>query len=120
MSVPMLETPRLFLTPLVSEDAAQIQQIFPRWEIVRYLIASVPWPYPEGAAQHYVDNVALAASQKGTGWFWTLRHKEEADVHLLNGHAGQQPGILAGTRMAGKRIYDGSLPCGNRLLVQCA
>lgn len=80
MSVPILETSRLLLTPLVSEDAAQIQQIFPRWEIVRYLIASVPWPYPEGAAQHYVDNIALVASQEGKGWYWTLRRKEDADV----------------------------------------
>lgn len=44
MATPQLETARLLLKPLVSEDAAQIQRIFPRWEIVRYLIASVPWP----------------------------------------------------------------------------
>jgi RimJ/RimL family protein N-acetyltransferase len=77
MTTPILETERLRLLPLVSADAEQIQRIFPRWEIVRYLIASVPWPYPEGAAQHYVDNVALAASRAGEGWFWTLRHKED-------------------------------------------
>lgn len=77
MTTPILETERLRLLPLVSADAEQIQRIFPRWEIVRYLIASVPWPYPEGAAQHYVDNVALAASRAGEGWFWTLRRKED-------------------------------------------
>ncbi|WP_313354595.1 GNAT family N-acetyltransferase [Kosakonia cowanii] len=77
MTTPILETERLRLLPLVSADAEQIQRIFPRWEIVRYLIASVPWPYPEGAAQHYVDNVALAASRAGKGWFWTLRRKED-------------------------------------------
>ncbi|MGY5958148.1 GNAT family N-acetyltransferase [Kosakonia sp. BK9b] len=82
MATPPLETERLLLKPLVSEDAAQIQRIFPRWEIVRYLIASVPWPYPEGAAQHYVDNVALAASKEGKGWYWTLRRKAEPDVLL--------------------------------------
>ncbi|WP_288882656.1 GNAT family N-acetyltransferase [uncultured Kosakonia sp.] len=77
MTTPILETERLRLLPLVSADAEQIQRIFPRWEIVRYLIASVPWPYPEGAAQHYVDNVALAASRAGEGWFWTLRRKKD-------------------------------------------
>lgn len=75
MATPQLETERLLLKPLASEDASQIQRIFPRWEIVRYLVASVPWPYPEGAAQYYVDNVALAASKEGKGWFWTLRRK---------------------------------------------
>ncbi|AGN87465.1 GNAT family N-acetyltransferase [Enterobacter sp. R4-368] len=77
MATPELETARLLLKPLASEDATQIQRIFPRWEIVRYLIASVPWPYPEGAAQHYVDNVALAANRAGDGWFWTLRRKAD-------------------------------------------
>lgn len=83
MTTPELETERLLLTPLSSDDAIQIQRIFPRWEIVRYLIASVPWPYPENAAQHYVDNVALAASKEGTGWFWTLRRRE--DPHAVIG-----------------------------------
>ncbi|MBB1201540.1 N-acetyltransferase [Enterobacteriaceae bacterium 89] len=76
---PELETSRLLLKPLRSEDAVQIQQKFPRWEIVRYLISTVPWPFPEGAASHYVNNVALPANQNGSGWFWTLRRKEEPD-----------------------------------------
>lgn len=74
---PVLHTPRLILKPLQSQDARHIQQVFPRWEIVRYLVSSVPWPYPEGAAQDYVDNVALVASREGKGWFWTLRRKED-------------------------------------------
>lgn len=80
MATPPLETPRLLLKPLASDDAVQIQRVFPRWEIVQYLVSSVPWPYPEGAAQHYVDNVALAASRAGEGWFWTLRRKDEPDA----------------------------------------
>lgn len=78
MKAPQIITDRLILEPLMSEDAEQIQRVFPRWEIVRYLIASVPWPYPEGAARHYVDNVALPAANAGTGWYWTLRRKEDA------------------------------------------
>ena len=77
IATPEIVTDRLILKPLRSEDAQQIQRKFPRWEIVRYLISSVPWPFPEGAAQHYVDNVALAANKKGTGWFWSLRLKED-------------------------------------------
>ncbi|MGL5599960.1 MAG: GNAT family N-acetyltransferase [Silvania sp.] len=76
MVTPALETERLLLKPLSSDDAVHIQRTFPRWEIVRYLIASVPWPYPDNAAQHYVDIIALAASKEGKGWYWTLRRKE--------------------------------------------
>lgn len=79
MEIKKLETARLMLNPLSSEDAEQIQRIFPRWEIVRYLVDSIPWPYPEGAAQHYVDNIALVASREGRGWYWTLRRKAAPD-----------------------------------------
>lgn len=75
LTTPQLDTARLILKPLASPDAVQIQHSFPRWEIVRYLVDTVPWPYPPGAAQHYVDNIALAASARGEGWFWTLRRK---------------------------------------------
>lgn len=80
MPIPLLKTARMILKPLTSEDAKQIQSVFPRWEIVRYLVNSVPWPYPDNAAQNYVDNVALAASHEGKGWYWTLRQKENTAV----------------------------------------
>ncbi|HBH69095.1 MAG TPA: GNAT family N-acetyltransferase [Erwinia persicina] len=79
MSVPVLRTERLLLKPLVAEDAFQIQTIFPRWEIVRYLVASVPWPYPEKGAEHYVSHVALPAMAKGEAWVWTIRCSSDPD-----------------------------------------
>lgn len=42
MTIPTLTTERLLLKPLVAEDAVQIQKRYPRWEIVRYLVSSVP------------------------------------------------------------------------------
>ena len=48
---PVLETPRLILRPLRASDAPTIQRRFPQWEVVRFLSAIVPWPYPpDGAA----------------------------------------------------------------------
>ncbi len=44
MTIPTLTTERLLLKPLVAADAVQIQQRYPRWEIVRYMVASVPGP----------------------------------------------------------------------------
>ncbi|HZS57687.1 MAG TPA: GNAT family N-acetyltransferase [Gemmatimonadaceae bacterium] len=75
-ATPTLETRRLELRPLQLEDADQIQLIFPRWEIVRYLTNSVPWPYPPDGALQYCRDFALPAMQRGDEWHWTLRLKE--------------------------------------------
>ena len=77
-----LETPRLILRPLRLEDAARTQELFPRWEIVRYLNAIVPWPYPEGGALAYYRDVAIPAMERGEQWHWTLRLKESLDSHI--------------------------------------
>ncbi len=73
--VPRLATARLELWPLSLEDAAQVQVLFPHWEIVRYLAAQVPWPYPEDGALKYYRDVALPAIERGEEWHWTLRLK---------------------------------------------
>lgn len=76
MIVP-LETPRLVLRPLELADAEQTQRLFPHWEIVKYLNARVPWPYPkDGAFVFYRDNV-LPAMERGDEWHWSLRLKSE-------------------------------------------
>ena len=79
MTIPTLTTERLLLKPLTPEDAPQIQRLYPRWEIVRYMVATVPWPYPENGAAHYVNNVALPDMEKGIAWFWTIRRRETPD-----------------------------------------
>ncbi|KAI3490218.1 hypothetical protein L1887_45676 [Cichorium endivia] len=79
MTIPTLTTERLLLKPLVAEDAAQIQTLYPRWEIVRYMVSSVPWPYPDNGAENYVNNVALPDMAKGIAWFWSIRRREVPD-----------------------------------------
>jgi RimJ/RimL family protein N-acetyltransferase len=74
-----LKTERLLLRPLELADAEQAQQLFPQWEIVRYLDKKIPWPFPaDGAFTHFRD-VALPAMDKGEEWYWTLRLKTEPD-----------------------------------------
>lgn len=77
--VPSLETPRLLLRPLELADAEQTQQLFPHWEIVRYLANSVPWPYPPDGAYTYYGDQALPAMDRGDAWHWTLRLKTDPD-----------------------------------------
>ncbi len=72
---PRLETQRLRLYPLQLSDADQIQEIFPHWEVVRFLAGRVPWPYPPDGARTYCRDIALPAADRGEEWHWTLRLK---------------------------------------------
>ena len=74
---PSLETARLLLRPIELGDAEQIQNIFPQWEIVKYLANKVPWPYPSDGAVTFLRDMALPAVERGDEWLWTIRRKEE-------------------------------------------
>ncbi len=76
---PTLETERLFLRPLELSDADQVQRLFPQWEVVKYLNAVVPWPYPPDGAFTYYRDRALPAMARGDEWHWTLRLKENPE-----------------------------------------
>jgi ribosomal-protein-alanine N-acetyltransferase len=89
---PVLETPRLWLRPLELADEAQAQVLFPRWDIVRYMAAIVPWPYPPDGALTFYRDVALPAVARGEAWHWTLRTKDEPGrlIGAINLNAGKQ------------------------------
>jgi ribosomal-protein-alanine N-acetyltransferase len=69
----------LELRPLQLADAPDVQISFPHWEIVRYLAAVVPWPYPADGAYGYISQVALPAIERGEEWHWSLRLRGAAD-----------------------------------------
>lgn len=77
---PILETRRLLLRPLTLADSHAIQAIFPNWEIVKFLLSAVPWPYPEDGALEYIRDVALPAVQRGEEWAWTIRLRSKPDT----------------------------------------
>jgi [ribosomal protein S5]-alanine N-acetyltransferase len=77
-----LQTERLILQPLQLRDAEQTQRLFPQWEIVKFLNARVPWPYPEDRVFYYYRDVALPAMERGGQWHWTLRLKESPEQHI--------------------------------------
>ncbi|UYN93672.1 MAG: GNAT family N-acetyltransferase [Enhydrobacter sp.] len=68
---PVLQTPRLFLRPLRSKDAPVIQRRFPRWEVVRWLDAKVPWPYPSDGAATFVAR-CLEEMARGDKCHWAI------------------------------------------------
>ena len=79
MEIPELQTARLVLRPLQLSDAAQVQAVFPHWEVVQYLASRVPWPYPPDGAETFYRDVALPAMERGEEWHWTLRLRDEPD-----------------------------------------
>lgn len=88
--VPELQTSRLTLRPLTLGDAPQIQALFPRWEIVKYLNGKVPWPYPADGAVQFLARSALPGMQRGDEWSWSLRLKNKPEqligcINLVKG-----------------------------------
>jgi RimJ/RimL family protein N-acetyltransferase len=90
--VPSLDTPRLHLRPLELSDAARAQGLFPHWEIVRFMAAIVPWPYPPDGALIFYRDVALPAVARGEAWHWTIRLKERPEELIGSVNLSSSPG----------------------------
>jgi ribosomal-protein-alanine N-acetyltransferase len=73
----LIGTKRLWLRPLELADAAQIQILFPHWELVKFLAGRVPLPYPADGALTYCRDIALPAVERGEEWHWTLRLRSD-------------------------------------------
>ena len=76
--IPVLETERLRLEPLVLADAPSVQRRFPRWEIVRFMGAQIPWPYPSDGARDFITGAA-ARNESGEKNIWSVRLKVGPD-----------------------------------------
>jgi len=71
--IPALSTRRLLLLPLTLADAPRYQQLIADWDMVRYITANMPWPYPAGEGLRYIREDALPAMADAEEWHWTLR-----------------------------------------------
>lgn len=74
---PTLRTSRLILQPLTLADHVQVQELFPFWEIVRYLNDRIPWPFPEDGVLNYYRESALPAIARNEEWHWTIRLQQK-------------------------------------------
>jgi ribosomal-protein-alanine N-acetyltransferase len=79
-NIPPLGTTRLLLRPMELADVPQVQAIFPRWEIVKYLNGKIPWPYPANGAETFFREIALPARERGEEWLWTIRLKNAPET----------------------------------------
>jgi [ribosomal protein S5]-alanine N-acetyltransferase len=65
-----LTTARLQLRGVTMADAPAIQKNFDDYEIIRYLAAIVPWPYPADGARDFLNSVLPV--QGDNRWVWGL------------------------------------------------
>jgi ribosomal-protein-alanine N-acetyltransferase len=80
--IPILETTRLRLRPLAITDAPRIQELVAVWDVVQYLDAQIPWPYPEDGAEHFLSR-KLPEMSAGSVYTWALTLKSENDDLLI-------------------------------------
>ncbi|WP_085690554.1 MULTISPECIES: GNAT family N-acetyltransferase [unclassified Pseudomonas] len=97
---PALYTSRLILTPLRLSDAAAVQQLFPQWEVVRYLDSRVPWPYPSDGGLVYVRDIALPAMAAGQEWHWMISTRTQPECRMGSISLYDQPGNNRGFWLA--------------------
>jgi RimJ/RimL family protein N-acetyltransferase len=81
-----LETDRLILRPPSLDDAPRIRELAGHREIAATTI-NIPHPYPEGAAEEFIENVR-AAHDEGRGYTFAITRKTD---HLLVGMIGIHP-----------------------------
>ena len=82
---PTLQTRRLVLRAPRESDTPVVQRRFPQWEIVRYLHAEAPWPYPHDGPAPAEDEPQDRGARKepsgdhAEGW---LRCADRIDLAL--------------------------------------
>ncbi len=78
-TTPRLETERLILRPISLSDAPSMQKHFNNWNIIRFLSAQAPWPYPDDGSETFIREIALPAVEKGKAINWVIVPKDGAD-----------------------------------------
>jgi len=86
------KTERLILRPLEMADAAQIQELFPHWEIVKYMLSKIPWPYPADGAVQFLRDVATPQAESNEAWHWSLRLRSDPNqlIGVINLRKGNE------------------------------
>ena len=78
LKIPTLNTARLVLKGVTMEDVPSYSRYFVDYDVIRYLSAEVPWPYPENGVKDYIEQVVLPQQGKDR-WAWGIFLKEQPD-----------------------------------------
>ncbi len=69
MVIPVFETKRLLLKPITLDDVPAYEKGFVDYEVIGHLASHVPWPYPVGGVQDFIENHLLPLQGK-SNWCW--------------------------------------------------
>src|SRR5579859_2411167 len=78
MPIPVLETNRLQLRPFVSSDAATVQTLAGAPEVAATTL-NIPHPYPEGAAETWINGLAERANG-GHSFAWAIIQRNDEEL----------------------------------------
>ena len=76
MDTPTLQTPRLRLEPVALKHAPHLQPLFADPEVLRYLSAQIPQPYPAEGMQWFLEHDLLPRVDSGASVAWVLVLRE--------------------------------------------
>lgn len=66
---PPLETSRLALKAISPKDIPSCQRYFNNYNIIKHLVKTVPWPYPDNGVKEYFESVVFP-QQGNNHWYW--------------------------------------------------
>lgn len=110
MKTPILDTARLRLRPIRSTDAPRCQELFPHPEILKYMAAAIPWPYPDDGAVTYIETT-LADMAAETRYVWAITLKDSLPSREGPG-VGPDPPFPGGKRGGGRGVDGDDLMIG--------
>lgn len=79
-----LETPRLLLRTMTMADAPRIQELFPNPNVLRFMAASIPWPYPDDGAESYLRRT-LPRIERMEEYYWAIVRRGHEAEGLVGG-----------------------------------
>jgi RimJ/RimL family protein N-acetyltransferase len=80
--IPVLETERLLLRKATMADAPRIQKLFANANVLKYMHAGIPWPYPEDGAVEFLGRT-LPKVDAEEEYYWVIVEKEHRKDGLI-------------------------------------
>lgn len=69
--IPTFKTERLIIREMTEADLPNYEKYFIDYEVIRYLTASVPWPYPAEGVRDYLNQEIIPYLGKER-WLWGI------------------------------------------------
>jgi ribosomal-protein-alanine N-acetyltransferase len=82
ITTPVLTTSRLRLRPICLSDAPRMQELFPHFELLKYMASAIPWPYPDDGSVTFLARIFPEIAE-GRRFVWAITLKATGDDLLI-------------------------------------